>query len=171
MTDPHPHPHQLAPFKYTAFPLGSIEATGWLHDQLTVSANALPGQLFSFYRYVADSTWLGGSYEYSELNEAAPYWFNYIVPLAWTLDDSRLKAQAKTFLDYVLDHQADDGWLGPETTRQTRGVWARSLLFFGLIVCSLLRAPYYLLELAEIVNVDPRSSNTPKRTTWKLIAS
>ncbi|KAL3496096.1 hypothetical protein BJX62DRAFT_251691 [Aspergillus germanicus] len=130
---PHAHPRQLAPFKYTPFPLGSIEATGWLLDQLTVSANALPGQLFSFYRYVADSTWLGGSYEYSELNEAAPYWFNYIVPLAWTLDDSRLKAQAKTFLDYVLDHQADDGWLGPETTRQTRGVWARSLLFFGLI--------------------------------------
>ncbi|KFZ02280.1 hypothetical protein V500_00276 [Pseudogymnoascus sp. VKM F-4518 (FW-2643)] len=110
----------------------SIRASGWLRDQLELSANGLGGHLFDFYRYVARSKWLGGDFEYSELHESAPYWFNYIVPLAWTLDDQRLKDQARHFLDYVLDHQAPDGWLGPETTGQTRGIWARSLLFFGL---------------------------------------
>lgn len=124
----------MAPFKYDAFPLGSIKASGWLHDQLRLAADGLPGHLFNFYRYVEQSTWLGGTYEYSELNEAAPYWFNYIVPLAYILDDDRLKTQAKKFLDYTLDHQAEDGWLGPETSRQTRGIWARSLLFFALVV-------------------------------------
>lgn len=128
---------RLAPFQYGAFPLGSIKASGWLEDQLSLAAEALPGHMFDFYRYVADSTWLGGTHEYSELHESAPYWFNYIVPLAYTLDDSRLKKQAKAFLDYTLEHQAEDGWLGPETTRQTRGIWARSLLFFALIVRSL----------------------------------
>ncbi|KAL4874995.1 hypothetical protein BJY04DRAFT_224504 [Aspergillus karnatakaensis] len=126
-------PKELAPFKYDTFPLGSIKASGWLQDQLLLSADALPGHLFDFYRYVADSTWLGGTHEYSELNEAVPYWFNYIVPLAYTLDDARLKEQAKKFLDYTLEHQAEDGWLGPERTRQTRGFWARSLLFFALV--------------------------------------
>lgn len=125
---------ELVPFKYTTFPVGSIAANGWLHDQLELSASGLGGHLFDFYRYVQRSTWLGGTFEYSELNEAAPYWFNYIVPLAWTLDDARLKAQAKSFLDYVLEHQAEDGWLGPEQTRQTRGQWARALLLFGLTV-------------------------------------
>ncbi|OBT61933.1 hypothetical protein VE03_08242 [Pseudogymnoascus sp. 23342-1-I1] len=123
---------RLVPPKFDSFPLGSIRASGWLRDQLELSANGLGGHLFDFYRYVARSTWLGGDFEYSELHESAPYWFNYIVPLAWTLDDQRLKDQARHFLDYVLDHQAPDGWLGPETTRQTRGIWARSLLFFGL---------------------------------------
>ncbi|KAH8655429.1 hypothetical protein BX600DRAFT_515250 [Xylariales sp. PMI_506] len=123
----------LAPFKYESFPVGSIQSSGWLGDQLQLSANGLGGHLFDFYRYVARSTWLGGTFEYSELHESAPYWFNYIVPLAWTLNDERLKQQAKQFLDYVLDHQAPDGWLGPETTRQTRGIWARSLLCFGLV--------------------------------------
>ncbi|KAL3430044.1 hypothetical protein BDV09DRAFT_202517 [Aspergillus tetrazonus] len=123
----------LAPFKYNPFPLGTITATGWLQDQLELEANGLAGHLYEFYRYVAGSTWVGGDWEYSELDEAAPYWFNYVVPLAWTTNDSRLKAQAKDFLDYVLDHQAEDGWLGPETTRQTRGIWARSLLCFGLV--------------------------------------
>jgi hypothetical protein len=119
--------------------LGSIKTSGWLKDQIQLSANGLGGHLFEFYRYVAHSTWLGGTYEYSELHESAPYWFNYIVPLAWTLDDQGLKNQARTFLDYVLDHQAEDGWIGPETTRQTRGIWARALLCFGLTVgCPLL---------------------------------
>ncbi|KIW04993.1 hypothetical protein, variant [Verruconis gallopava] len=122
----------LKPFKFEHLPLGSIKASGWLQDQLQLSADGLAGHLFDFYRYVQRSTWLGGDYEYSELNEAAPYWFNGIVPLAWTLDDERLKAQARHFLDYTLDHQAEDGWLGPESTRQTRGMWARALLFFGL---------------------------------------
>ncbi|KAL4947112.1 hypothetical protein BDW69DRAFT_199895 [Aspergillus filifer] len=133
-TDARDNMHKdLEPFKYSPFPLGSITATGWLHDQLELEANGLAGHLYDFYRYVAGSTWVGGDWEYSELDEAAPYWFNYIIPLAWTINDSRLKAQAKSFLDYVLDHQAEDGWLGPETTRQTRGIWARSLLFMGLI--------------------------------------
>lgn len=56
------------------------------------------------------------------------------VPLAFSLDDERLIAQAKNYLDYVLDHQAEDGWLGPETTHESRGLWARSLLLFGLTV-------------------------------------
>lgn len=126
--------NDLVPFKFEHLPLGSVTATGWLQDQLQLSADGLAGHLFDFYRYVQRSTWLGGDHEYSELNEAAPYWFNGIVPLAWILDDQRLKDQARAFLDYTLDHQAKDGWLGPETTRQTRGIWARALLFFAMSV-------------------------------------
>ncbi|KAL2206771.1 hypothetical protein CC79DRAFT_1370172 [Sarocladium strictum] len=126
------HHDSLYSFKYNSLPLGAIKPQGWLHDQISLSAEGLGGHLFDFYRYVNQSLWLGGEYEYSELKEAGPYWFNYIVPLAWTLDDNRLKAQAKAFLDYNLDNQAEDGWLGPEKTRQDRGIWARSLLAFGL---------------------------------------
>ncbi len=100
----------LVPFKYESLPLGSIKASGWLQDQLALSADGLGGYLFDFYRYVKRSTWLGGDTEYSELHESAPYWFNYIVPLAWTLDDDRLKQQAREFLDYVL-RAPGVGWL------------------------------------------------------------
>ncbi|PYH82666.1 hypothetical protein BO82DRAFT_382874 [Aspergillus uvarum CBS 121591] len=122
----------MEPFLFNTFHPGAIKPTGWLKDQIQLSADGLGGNLMEFYRYVQRSTWLGGEYEYSELHESSPYWFNYIVPLAWSLDDDTLKSQARYYLDYVLDHQADDGWIGPETTRQTRGIWARSLLFFGL---------------------------------------
>jgi hypothetical protein len=105
-----------------------------MRDQLTLQGSGLAGNLFDFYRYVKDSTWLGGTEEYSELHESAPYWYNANVPLAYVLGDERLKDQSNQFLTYVLDHQADDGWLGPETTRETRGIWARCLLLQGMMV-------------------------------------
>jgi len=119
---------------YNLLPLGAIAPTGWIKDQLTLQANGLAGNLMNFYRYVNDSLWVGGAYEYSELHEAAPYWYNAIVPLAYSLKDQRLIDQANTFITYVIDHQADDGWLGPETTRVTRGIWARELLLQGMMV-------------------------------------
>lgn len=90
--------------------------------------------MFEFYRFVHNSRWIGGEDEYSGLAEASPYWFNGVVPLAFGLDDERLKEQVKYYLDYVLDHQQEDGWLGFETTPQERGLWGRCLLLLGLIV-------------------------------------
>lgn len=119
---------------YRSLPLGSVKPEGWLKDQLEKSAAGLAGNLFNFYRFVKDSQWLGGDTEYSDLHESAPYWFNGIVPLAYSLDDATLKDQAKTFVDYILAHQQDDGWLGPETTPQTRGLWGRCYIMLGLMV-------------------------------------
>lgn len=130
---------------YRPLALGTIKARGWLRDQLQLEADGLAGHMFDFYRFVNDSQWLGGATEYSVLDEASPYWFNGLVPLAFSLggehdDDSgsaaavRIRAQVRQYLDYVLDHQQADGWLGFETTRQTRGLWARCLLLLGLMV-------------------------------------
>lgn len=77
--------------------------------------------MFDFYRYVHDSEWLGGSSEYSALDESSPYWFNGLVPLAFGLGDDRILGQVKSYLDYVLSHQQSDGWLGPENAANS---WA-----------------------------------------------
>lgn len=124
----------MVPFKYDSLPLGDIKPLGWLRDQLSSSASGLPGHEWDFYRFVNNSTWTGGSWEYSGLHETAPYWFNYIVPLAYSLDDARLKAQAREFLEHVLETQHEDGWLGPEKTKRTRGLYTRFLLLAGMIV-------------------------------------
>ncbi|KAI5866575.1 hypothetical protein GGS23DRAFT_615109 [Durotheca rogersii] len=113
--------------------LGSIKPLGWFKDQLELAAAGLSGNMFDFYRFVHDSRYIGGSTEYSGLDEASPYWFNGVVPLAFGLGDARLLGQARYYLDYVLDHQQPDGWIGFETTRATRGLWARCLLLLGLV--------------------------------------
>jgi len=90
-------------------PLGAIRPTGWLLDQLRIQADGLSGHLDEFWPSVADSKWIGGA---SEGWERGPYWLDGIVPLAVLLDDARLKAKAQHWMDYILDHQHPDGWLG-----------------------------------------------------------
>ncbi|KAK7615542.1 hypothetical protein BKA81DRAFT_318831 [Phyllosticta paracitricarpa] len=122
----------LLPLTFNPFPLGSITPSGWLRDQLLLSTAGLAGRQHDFYPYVANSSWLGGSSEYSGLNEGFPYWLNGLVPLAYATNDARLKKQVSDAVTYVLDHQAQDGWLGPETGK-SRNLWARYPLLLGLI--------------------------------------
>ena len=98
-------------------------------------ADGLPGHLFDFYRLVKDAPWMGGNAEYSPLNEAFPYFFNGLVPLAYALDDERLKTQVLTAADYIISHQHEDGWIGTEGERDIsrRNFWARYPLFLGLV--------------------------------------
>lgn len=78
---------------------------------MQLMADGLAGHEYDFYLYVKDSSWLGGDQEYSDLNEGFPYWFNGLVPLAYGLNDDTLKRQVQDAANYVLQHQADDGWL------------------------------------------------------------
>ncbi|KAI8632522.1 hypothetical protein F5Y19DRAFT_366758 [Xylariaceae sp. FL1651] len=130
---PLEHSSSLVQPVFRPLDLGSIKPLGWFKDQLELEAAGLSGNLFDFYRFVHDSRYIGGSTEYSALDEASPYWFNGLVPLAFGLGDERILGQVKYYLDYVLDHQQEDGWLGFETTHETRGLWARCLLLLGLI--------------------------------------
>ncbi|KAJ5081068.1 hypothetical protein N7456_013306 [Penicillium angulare] len=123
----------LVPLAYEPLPLGSISPNGWLKTELETSAAGLGGHLYDFYRFVKSSSWIGGDQEYSDLNEALPYWVNALVPLAYTLQDDRLKEQVHTIVDEVLDRTQPDGWIGPETLESgERMIWARTLLFLGL---------------------------------------
>ncbi|EMD39171.1 hypothetical protein CERSUDRAFT_152169 [Gelatoporia subvermispora B] len=124
----------LAPKTFLSLPLGSIKPTGWLYDQLMVQTNGLAGHEHDFYDYVADSDWIGGDSYYSDLEEAGSYWFNGLVPTGVLVDDPTIQSQTQAFLDYVLDHQDETGWLGPEVnTTKPRYLWGRYPFFFGAI--------------------------------------
>ncbi len=103
------------PFTYLELPLGAVEPTGWLRRQLLIQAAGLSGHLDEFWPDVGSgSGWLGGS---GESWERGPYFLDGLVPLAWLLGDTRLKAKALRFVDWTLEHQRPDGAIGPASNQ------------------------------------------------------
>ena len=101
----------LQPGAFSLLPLGSIRPAGWLRDQLLIQANGLGGHLDETWPDVGpNSGWLGGT---GESWERGPYFLDGLIPLAWQLDDARLKAKAQKYLDWTLDHPQPDGMFGP----------------------------------------------------------
>jgi DUF1680 family protein len=103
-------PADLAPLAFRPLSLGSIRPAGWLLNQLRIQADGLSGHLDEFWPDVADSGWIGGK---AEGWERGPYWLDGVTPLAFLLDDERLKAKVHRWMDDILTHQHADGWLGP----------------------------------------------------------
>ena len=133
---------KVLPFTFEPLPLGSIKPLGWMRDQLRLMAEGLPGRQYDFYHLVKDNPWLGGTSEYSSLNEAFPYWFNGLVPLAYSSGDERLKTQVLDAAEYIISHQQEDGWLGPEIDEKRRNFWGTYPVF---------------LAFAQLVEVEPKT--------------
>ncbi len=95
---------------FRPLPLTAIKPEGWLERQLRIQADGLTGHLDEFWPDVARSQWIGGD---AEGWERAPYWLDGVIPLAWLLDDERLKAKALRFIDEILARQREDGWYSP----------------------------------------------------------
>ncbi len=119
-----------APLMAGAFyllPLGSIRPQGWLRQQLAIQAAGLSGHLGETWPDVGpDSGWLGGK---GEAWERGPYYLDGLVPLAYLLDDARLKNTAQQFLEWTLTHQAADGMIGPASNNDW---WPRIVMLKAL---------------------------------------
>jgi hypothetical protein len=101
----------LAQNAFSMLPLGAVRPAGWLKTQLEIQANGLSGHLDETWADVdSHSGWLGGT---GESWERGPYFLDGLVPLAYLLNDSRLKAKAQTWIEWTLTHQASNGMIGP----------------------------------------------------------
>jgi uncharacterized protein len=101
----------LRPGALSPLPLTSVRPKGWLLDQLRLQAGGLTGHLDEFWPDLGhDSAWLGGS---GEGWERGPYYLDGLVPLAFLLDDAKLKAKAQQWVEWTLTHQREDGGIGP----------------------------------------------------------
>ncbi len=114
----------------------SIQPRGWLLNQLRLQADSLSGHLDEFWPDIKDSRWFGGE---QEGWERAPYWLDGVIPLAWLLDDEALKAKVTHYVGYILDHQDEDGWLGPrqsyihESEQTSFDIWSLFLTLKMLV--------------------------------------
>ena len=103
----------LTPNAFYLLPLGSIRPLGWLLEQLQIQANGLGGHLDETWPDVGpNSGWLGGT---GESWERGPYFLDGLVPLAYQLNDERLKNKAQKYIDWTLNNQTAEGMIGPHS--------------------------------------------------------
>ena len=121
----------LKPKLLTPLKLGEIKPKGWLKSQLKTQEEGLSGHLDEFWPDVMDSGWIGGK---TEEWERFPYWLDGIIPLAFLLESKPLIKKCKKYVNYILDHQHDDGWFGPTKwgTEPEYDTWP------NMIVCKVL---------------------------------
>ncbi|UJH67845.1 beta-L-arabinofuranosidase domain-containing protein [Allomuricauda sp. SCSIO 65647] len=102
----------LKPMAYLELPLGSIKPEGWLKEQLKYMANGMTGNLDSIYPEVVGprNGWLGGD---GDGWERGPYWIDGLLPLAYILEDEALKEKTRPWVEWALNNQTDEGYIGP----------------------------------------------------------
>lgn len=92
-------------------PLNAVKPLGWLKRQLEIQADGLTGHIDEFWEDLGpNNMWLGGD---KEGWERGPYYVDGLLPLAYLLDDSTLKAKAQKWVNAFLEFQDEDGWIGP----------------------------------------------------------
>ena len=113
---------------FIALPLGSVRPQGWLLKQCQMQRDGLTGNAETLYSddIGTNNAWLGGT---GDNWERGPYYFKGLVALAYTLNDARLKHKAQKWMDWLLDHQGPDGYLGPQSNDDW---WPRMIATYAL---------------------------------------
>ena len=110
-------------------PLGCVRPDGWLREQLEKQAAGLTGHAEELYDDIGKSDWLTGAGIGKEFAwERGPYYAKGLVSLAFVLDDDRLKAKAKRWVDAILSSQRANGDFGP----RERNWWANMIALWTL---------------------------------------
>ncbi|MDK2951055.1 MAG: hypothetical protein PWQ77_720 [Kosmotogales bacterium] len=113
--------------KFYELNLGEIIPQGWLKKQLEFQAAGLTGKLEEIWEDVGpNSGWLGGD---GENWERGPYYCDGLIPLAYLLDDEKLKKKAQKWIHWTLKSQRNDGFFGPSNNTDW---WSRMVMLKAL---------------------------------------
>ncbi len=127
----------LLPSQFIALPAGTVKPAGWLLEILKRQRAGLCGNLgeISAWLQKDDNAWLNksgkGKYGWEEL----PYWLKGYIQLGYVLNDPKIIAESKTWIDGVLNSQRPDGDFGPDQRFDddgSRDYWANMLMLFCL---------------------------------------
>ncbi|HWD92599.1 MAG TPA: PA14 domain-containing protein [Verrucomicrobiae bacterium] len=113
---------------FSALPLGSVRPLGWLLTQCQLQRDGLTGNAETIYAddLGSNSGWLGGT---GDNWERSPYYFKGLVALAYTLNDAGLKQKAQKWMDWLLNNQGPDGYIGPVSNNDW---WPRMIATYAL---------------------------------------
>ena len=123
----------LQPLRFIKLPVTAIKPEGWLKKYLELQRDGLTGHLgeISAWLEKKDNAWLnsGGQNGWEEV----PYWLKGYGNLAYILNDPKMIAETKVWIEAVFKSQKPDGYFGPTTIRNgKKDLWANMIMLWAL---------------------------------------
>ena len=121
----------LKPLQFIKLPVGSIQPEGWLRKYLELQRDGLTGHLGEISAWLEknDNAWLtaGGQHGWEEV----PYWLKGYGNLAYILNDPKMIAETKVWLEGVFKSVQPDGYFGPVNEQDgRRELWANMIMLW-----------------------------------------
>lgn len=118
---------------FIKLPVGSIKAKGWVNRYLELQRDGLTGNLgkISAWLEKENNAWLtnGGDHGWEEV----PYWLKGYGNLAYMLNDPKMIAETKFWIEGAIASQQPDGYFGPINMRNgKRELWAQMIMLWCL---------------------------------------
>ena len=96
---------------FVQLPMGAVTAKDWLLQQLYLQKNGLTGAIHDNYElYGPNNGWRGGT---GDGWEKGVYYLRGLAATAFVLDDSELIEDAMEWIDFILNNQRSNGFMGP----------------------------------------------------------
>ena len=120
---------------FVKLPVTAFKPGGWLKKQLELQRDGLTGHLgeISIWLSKKDNAWLNkegiGKWGWEEL----PYWLKGYADIGYMLRDEKMISEAKTWIDFVLSNQRENGDFGPMVERKgNRDLWTNMPMLWCL---------------------------------------
>jgi len=121
---------------FAKLPVGAVKPGGWLKKQLELQRDGLTGHLgeISIWLSKNDNAWLNEEGKAKYGWEELPYWLKGYGDIAYILQDKRMLAGTKFWIDAVLKYQRPDGDFGPVIYKKPgkRDLWANMPMLWCL---------------------------------------
>ena len=126
----------LKPLNFIKLPVGNIKAGGWAKKFLELQRDGLTGHLgeISAWLQKTDNAWLSKDGKGNWGWEEVPYWLKGYASLGYLLDDKKIQAESKIWLEAVFASQQPNGFFGPvqTTKKKTQDLWANMIMLWIL---------------------------------------
>ncbi|MGJ7031490.1 beta-L-arabinofuranosidase domain-containing protein [Niabella hirudinis] len=125
----------LQPLHFIKLPVGAVKPDGWLLKYLELQRDGLTGQLGAISAWLAkkNNAWLSPDGKGDHGWEEVPYWLKGYGNLGYILDDPKIIAETKTWINAVLASQRDDGYFGPMILKKGKpDLWGNMIMLWCL---------------------------------------
>jgi hypothetical protein len=127
----------LLPLNFIKLPIGSIKTGGWVLKYLQLQRDGLTGHLGEISAWLDknNNAWFSGNGEGDHGWEEVPYWLKGYGDLGYILNDEKIIAETKSWLDKVFQSQQPNGYFGPKQKPDKDGnidLWPNMIMLWTM---------------------------------------